>query len=857
MSLRAAVAAFVGMGWLVLASTRAAAQSPPEVTPPVVVHHVDAVYPPSALQERKHADVVLNVTVDADGHVSKVDVVESGGDDLDEAAVVAAREWTFVPAMRAGKPVASRIRVPFHFAPPAPPPQIVAPPPPEPGITEMPAQPAVPEEKRPPSAAPTPAPTASVEEVSVRGRATPPSVGASDFNLRVGALRDVPHENASALLKLAPGILLTNEGGEGHAEQVFLRGFDAREGQDIEFTVGGVPINESGNLHGNGYADTHFVIPELVQRLRVVEGPFDPRQGNYAVAGSADYELGLEQRGLTAKYTTGSFGTQRGLLMWGPKDESIHTFGAAEAYRTDGFGQNRAAQRASGYAQYEGKVGERGTYRLAGQVYTTSYQAAGVLREDDFEAGRVGFYDTYDRGQGGDSFRASIAADLETTTGDTTLAQQLFLIKRTMRLRENFTGFLLDVQEPWQNLHPQRGDLIDLNVDETTMGARGWARYRAKVADLPQELEIGYFARYDQAGGIQQRVEELASSQSIIPYHTDTNYASNLGDVGLYGAADLRAARWLALRGGLRGDVFAFDVNNLCAVQSIDNPSPTNPPGDTSCLSQQDHGFYRDPNQRADTASTALLPKASLIVGPFERLTFSASYGQGVRSIDPVYVTQGTNASFAGIQAYEGGAAYAGQAGPMVLVARSVFFSTHVDRDYIFDQTVGRNTIGVGTTRTGWVGAVRATGDWFDESANVTFVKSTFDDTHLLVPYVPDVVVRSDTAVWHDLPWKVRGDPFRGALSAGVTYVGQRALPFGARSDTIFTIDANATFAWSHYQVGVSATNLLDTRYRLGEYNYAANFQQGVPPSYVPSRLFTAGPPRAVFADFTVNFGGA
>ena len=47
-----------------------------------------------------------------------------------------------------------------------------------------------------------------------------------------------------------------------------------------------MPINESGNLHGNGYADTHFIIPELVQSLRVVEGPFDPRQGNYAVAGS-------------------------------------------------------------------------------------------------------------------------------------------------------------------------------------------------------------------------------------------------------------------------------------------------------------------------------------------------------------------------------------------------------------------------------------------------------------------------------------------------------------------------------------------------------------------------------------------
>ena len=40
------------------------------------------------------------------------------------------------------------------------------------------------------------------------------------------------------------GLLLTNEGGEGHAEQIFLRGFDAREGQDLELSVGGVPINE-------------------------------------------------------------------------------------------------------------------------------------------------------------------------------------------------------------------------------------------------------------------------------------------------------------------------------------------------------------------------------------------------------------------------------------------------------------------------------------------------------------------------------------------------------------------------------------------------------------------------------------
>src|SRR5579884_2348408 len=309
--------------WCATGLTSIASAEPPpaaEIKPPIVVHHVDAVYPPSALTERKHADVVLAVTVDADGHVSKVDVLESAGADLDEAAIVAARQWTFVPAMRDGKPVASRIRVPFHFAPPAPPPELVPPAPtPEP---EVPAQPAVPQQTAPAphnAVVPPPSPSEAPQVVNVRGRSTPPSVGASDFNLHVGALSNVPRQNASELLKLAPGILLTNEGGEGHAEQVFLRGFDAREGQDIEFTVGGVPINESGNLHGNGYADTHFIIPELVERLRVVEGPFDPRQGNYAVAGSTNYELGLAERGLTAKATTGSWNSKRMLVLWGPQ----------------------------------------------------------------------------------------------------------------------------------------------------------------------------------------------------------------------------------------------------------------------------------------------------------------------------------------------------------------------------------------------------------------------------------------------------------------------------------------------------------------------------------------------------------
>jgi iron complex outermembrane receptor protein len=76
-------------------------------------------------------------------------------------------------------------------------------------------------------------------------------------------------------------------------------------------------------------------------------------------------------------------------------------------------------------------------------------------------------------------------------------------------------------------------------------------------------------------------------------------------------------------------------------------------------------------------------------------------------------------------------------------------------------------------------------------------------------------------------------------------------------SGTIFTIDASASVAWSNYQLRFSVTNLLDTQYRLGEYNYASDFNSQAQPTLVPDRTFTAGPPRALFLTLGFNFGGA
>src|SRR5262249_16955723 len=152
-------------------------------------------------------------------------------------------------------------------------------------------------------------------------------------------------------------------------------------------------------------------------------------------------------------------------------------------------------------------------------------------------AGRIGFYDSYALSSfapdvtkpGGDSSRYSIAADFDTRQGPSTFSQQVFVIDRDMRLIENFTGFLLDVQEPLQSMHLQRGDTVDPLVHETTIGARGAGSYTGTVLGQKQSLELGYFARGDTVTGRQQRLEAATG----VPYKTETDLESQLGDIGL------------------------------------------------------------------------------------------------------------------------------------------------------------------------------------------------------------------------------------------------------------------------------------------------------------------------------------
>jgi TonB family protein len=96
-------------------SIEAVPPSVPEPTPVPVeparpVTTRPAAYPELARRLQMAGSVLVEATVEADGHVSAVRVIESAGTILDDAVTSALRGWVFAPARQGGRPVRSSWR---------------------------------------------------------------------------------------------------------------------------------------------------------------------------------------------------------------------------------------------------------------------------------------------------------------------------------------------------------------------------------------------------------------------------------------------------------------------------------------------------------------------------------------------------------------------------------------------------------------------------------------------------------------------------------------------------------------------------------------------------------------------------
>ncbi len=806
------------------------------ITMPRVISTEDAEYPPDALAEGRQATLELFVTVAEDGTVAAAEVATSAGVEFDEAALAAIRKWRFEPARRGTQAIASRIRVPFEFVLPEG--QL---PPPEEGAPSLPA----PAPSTPPPSPEAPLAPNDTQEVVVKGKRElrEEQRSSSDFLLHRDVLAAAPHQEGADVLRAAPGVYIGRAHGPAVAHNYMLRGFDAEHGQDIEFRVGGLPINAPSHIHGQGYADLGFLIGNTVHELHVTEGVYDPRQGDFAVAGSIDVELGVaeEERGVTLRSSYGSFDTYRQLAIWAPKGASQESFGAVQYMKTDGFGENRAGTSGSGVFQHRFGEGDL-TYRAVSIMHAARSDTAGVVRQDDVLSGKVCFECVYPyptaRAQNAlaQRFIAGLFADYQDDDGAN---GQLgaWMGYDNFRLQENFTGFVQKSRtlERVGGL----GDLIEQQNRTLSFGLTG--RYRTSLYRPTSwtrgTLEVGADGRFDVIEQSQNLLNAAARNQT---WDRRVDAGIRAGDLGVWGDLDWSIGKYVRYRLGMRADLLTYEINDR-----LGNFAPIVRAQDSYIT-----GFRRS------AVGTALGPRTSIEVLPVHWLSLLAAYGEGFRSPQARQLDDGEKAPFTKVRSADVGTRF-NFGDPLSFVVGG--YLTHLSDDVAFDASEGRlERIGASKRLGICAHGVSRPWPWFVGSASITFVDATlleppppsadepqppFEEGQKL-PFVPPVVVRADTAVSHTLVDNAWGASVGGKLGFGFSYLSSRPLPYGAYADPVALLDASAGLTWGPAELSFEMFNLLDTEYAAIEYSYPSDWDpnDGVRPR-APARHTAAGAP--------------
>lgn len=260
-----------------------------------------------------------------------------------------------------------------------------------------------------------------------------------------------PITNSQEILRMVPGLFIGQHAGGGKAEQIFLRGFDLDHGTDIKLSVDGMPVNMVSHAHGQGYADLHFVIPELIQSTNFKKGTYNASKGNFSTAGWVDFDTKNALEHSFAKVEVGQFDTYRAvagidLLGDAGKKKNQSAYIASEYSFTNSYFDNpQNFKRINLVGKYHGHLGENTNLTVTGSTFWSKWNHSGQIPDRAVDSGQIGFFGSVDPSEGGVTSRSNFNVQLVTSTPKNNLIKnQFYYSNYNFELYSNFTFFLED-----------------------------------------------------------------------------------------------------------------------------------------------------------------------------------------------------------------------------------------------------------------------------------------------------------------------------------------------------------------------------------------------------------------------------
>jgi outer membrane cobalamin receptor len=392
-----------------------------------------------------------------------------------------------------------------------------------------------------------------------------------------------PVNSSQDLMRLVPGLFIAQHMGGGKAEQIFVRGFDADHGTDINVLVDGLPVNMVSHIHGQGYADLHFLIPETISTFDYGKGPYYTGYGDLTTAGYLTYNTKDALDKSMISLEGGQFNTFRAmglidLLGNKAKQNGENAYIAGEYNYTDGpFTYAEHYRRLNLFGKYTKQLNAGNKLSLSASTFSTTWRASGEIPERAVAAGTtavdangnpytvpeianpIGRFGTIDSAQGGKTSRTNAIAKLTSDLkNNLTLENEVYYTHYNFLLHVNTDFFAEDSINGGEQQQQETRDMYGYN---------GKLTKRSYLGNATLTSALGLDARFDRTYGTER--SDVTEQYQFLDYIAVGDIKQN--NSSAYLDETLESGKWL-INAGSRIDYFNFNFHDTTKTNIIVSP---------------------------------------------------------------------------------------------------------------------------------------------------------------------------------------------------------------------------------------------------------------------------------------------
>ena len=599
------------------------------------------------------------------------------------------------------------------------------------------------------------------------------------------------------VLEFVPGLIVTQHSSNGKANQFFLRGFNLDHGTDFLTTVSGMQVNQRSHVHGQGYTDLNFLIPELLGSVRYKKGPYSAEEGDFSSAGAAYLDYVRKLPKTIAEYTVGRFGYHSILFAGSTKVSNGNLLFGLKLKKYDGpWDVKQNFRNFSLVTRYSKGTPDNG-FEITAMAYKANGHATNQVAQRAIDSGAIGRFGSLNPSDSLNTSRYSLSSQWARKSELSVTRTNAYYVRSELELNSDFTYFLD---------FPALGDQIQQKEDRNTWGLSSSQSWFGNFNNYEMENTIGFQMRYDNVnpiglfrtlGGVPiAKLDSSGTLQSGTVRHDILNEYS----VSFYAENRTQWLPWLRSVIGVRNDFYHFDVESNLEANS---------------------GKKND---------NMISPKLAFVFGPWAETEFYLNGGGGFHSNDARGITARIDPSDPTVAAqrvtplvrtwgYEVGFRTGIVPGLQTTVS---IWQLHVDSELLFIGDVGSTEANRPSLRRG----IEFTNYWRPISwividADLSFSRARFRGNGIMGNHIPGSMQR--------------------VASIGISvdrknwFGGIRIRHFGPRpliqdnsrvgsSSTLVNLRAGYRFA-KYFQVSMDIFNLIGSKPNDIEYFYASQLR--------------------------------